>query len=389
MNGQGRKVCCVWTVPFASKLAPTQAVSEIWMNLESKWLEDFIALAATRSFSQAAERRFVTQPAFSRRIRSLESALGLTLVNRSRTPVELTAAGQLFLVTARTVVDQLGEVLRHLHHLEGGQGEVMQVAAAHSLALGFFPRWIAQLRNEGLNIATRLVATNVGEAVHALREGGCDLMLAFYDPDAALQMDPDIFPSLHLAMTEMLPVCAADAEGQPLFNLEGENSVPLLAYSAGAFLGRSVNLLLRQRNLGATTERAGRAGPWRTGGVRRPAMACAAGNSTVSLCIGAQGQCQVVVAQTRKRRRARRRFESGVRACTGSAGQGWSIHVAHVGRNDFPVFIAIAFAVTARVDTRGINIGLAEPAIKQYFGVLVGAIEHMSQFVGRCGIRFQ
>ena len=37
-------------------------------------------------------------------------------------------------------------------YLEGGQGEVMQVAAAHSLALGFFPRWIAQLRNEGLNI---------------------------------------------------------------------------------------------------------------------------------------------------------------------------------------------------------------------------------------------
>lgn len=107
------------------------------MNLESKWLEDFSALAATRSFSQAAERRFVTQPAFSRRIRSLEAALGLTLVNRSRTPVELTAAGQLFLVTARTVVEQLGEVLRHLHHLEGGQGEVMQVAAAHSLALGF------------------------------------------------------------------------------------------------------------------------------------------------------------------------------------------------------------------------------------------------------------
>ncbi|WNW12533.1 LysR substrate-binding domain-containing protein [Pseudomonas sp. DTU_2021_1001937_2_SI_NGA_ILE_001] len=223
------------------------------MNLESKWLEDFSALAATRSFSQAAERRFVTQPAFSRRIRSLEAALGLTLVNRSRTPIELTAAGQLFLVTARNVVEQLGEVVRHLHHLEGGQGEVIQVAAAHSLALGFFPRWIAQLRNDGLNIATRLVATNVGEAVHALREGGCDLMLAFYDPDAALQMDAEIFPSLHLAHTEMLPVCAADAQGQPLYDLDGGASVPLLAYSAGAFLGRSVNLLLRQSNLRFTT----------------------------------------------------------------------------------------------------------------------------------------
>lgn len=223
------------------------------MNLESKWLEDFSALASTRSFSQAAERRFVTQPAFSRRIRSLEAALGLTLVNRSRTPIELTEAGQLFLVTARTVVDQLSEVLRHLHHLEGGQGEVIQVAAAHSLASGFFPRWVAQLRNDGLNIATRLVATNVGDAVHALREGGCDLMLAFYDPDAALQMDAEIFPSLHMGTTEMLPVCAVGPDGKPLFDLEGDASVPLLAYSAGAFLGRSVSLLLRQRNLRYTT----------------------------------------------------------------------------------------------------------------------------------------
>ncbi|MBN0749613.1 LysR family transcriptional regulator, partial [Pseudomonas aeruginosa] len=34
------------------------------MNLALKWLEDFIALAGPRSFSQATEERFVTQPAF-------------------------------------------------------------------------------------------------------------------------------------------------------------------------------------------------------------------------------------------------------------------------------------------------------------------------------------
>jgi len=69
------------------------------MNIETKWLEDLVALAATRSFSQAAERRFVTQPAFSRRIRSLENCLGLTLVNRAKTPVELTEAGRILTLT--------------------------------------------------------------------------------------------------------------------------------------------------------------------------------------------------------------------------------------------------------------------------------------------------
>jgi len=223
------------------------------MNLETKWLEDFIALANTRSFSRAAEKRFVTQPAFSRRIRSLESMLGLTLVNRARTPIELTEAGQLFLITARSLSEQLGEVVRHLHNIEGQQGEVLQIAAAHSLSLGFFPAWIAQLREQGLPLNTRLVASNVGEAVHALREGSCDLILAYYDPDAALQLPPEIFPSLHLGTTEMLPVCAVDASGHPLYDLETGQQVPLLAYSAGAFLGRSVNQLLRQRGLRAST----------------------------------------------------------------------------------------------------------------------------------------
>jgi DNA-binding transcriptional LysR family regulator len=174
--------------------------------------------------------------------------VGLTLVNRSHSPVELTEAGQLFLVTARNVVEQLSEALRHLHHLEGQQGEVLRVAAAHSLALGFFPQWMAGLRSEGIQFASRLVATNVGEAVHALREGTCDLMLAFHDPDAVMQMDPELFPSLHLASSEIVPVCAPDANGRPLFDLN-DASVPLLAYSAGAFLGRSVGALLRQRNL--------------------------------------------------------------------------------------------------------------------------------------------
>ena len=51
----------------------------------------------------------------------------------------------------------------------------------------------------------------------------------------------------------MLPVCAVGEDGAPLFDLESGQTVPLLAYSAGAFLGRSVNQLLRQRALRSTT----------------------------------------------------------------------------------------------------------------------------------------
>ncbi|UYF98351.1 MULTISPECIES: LysR substrate-binding domain-containing protein [unclassified Halomonas] len=214
------------------------------MNLETKWLEDFVALANTRSFSTSARQRHVTQPAFSRRIRALEQALGTTLVDRSTTPIGLTAEGQLFLVTARNLVDQLNESLNHLRGLSIAN-EALDIVAAHSLALSFYPPWISRLQKGVGELPTRLVAMNVGEAIHVLREGNCDLMLAYFDPFATMQLDTKVFPSFSIGNVNMLPVSLADAQGKPLFTLDQPDPVPYLSYSQGAFLGKSVHMVLK------------------------------------------------------------------------------------------------------------------------------------------------
>lgn len=217
------------------------------MNLETKWLEDFVALANTHSFSASARQRHVTQPAFSRRIRALEQALGVTLVDRTTTPIGLTPEGQLFLVTARNLVDQLNESLSHLRGLSIAN-EALDIVAAHSLALSFFPPWISRLQKGVGELPTRLNAMNVGEAIHVLREGNCDLMLAYYDPFATMQLDPELFPSFSIAQVKMLPVSLPNADGSPRFSLEDE-SIPYLSYTQGAFLGRSVGMLLKNEPL--------------------------------------------------------------------------------------------------------------------------------------------
>jgi len=130
------------------------------VNLETKWLEDFVALANTRSFSASARQRHVTQPAFSRRIRALEQAVDVTLVDRSTTPVGLTPEGQLFLVTARNLVEQLNESLSHLRGLSIAN-EALDIVAAHSLALSFYPP---------LDLA---FATGVGRIAHTLSGHEC------------------------------------------------------------------------------------------------------------------------------------------------------------------------------------------------------------------------
>lgn len=218
------------------------------MNLESKWLEDFVVLANTRSFSASARQRHVTQPAFSRRIRALEQAVGVTLVDRSTTPINLTPEGQLFLITARHLVEQLNECLGHLRGVSMAR-EALDIVAAHSLALSFYPEWISRLQEGVGELPTRLIAMNVGEAMHILREGNCDLMLAYHDSYATMQLDAEIFPSFSIGQVKMLPVSLPDADGKPRFNLEDETTIPYLAYTQGAFLGRSVRMLLKNEPL--------------------------------------------------------------------------------------------------------------------------------------------
>ncbi|MDH4062660.1 MAG: LysR family transcriptional regulator, partial [Aquincola sp.] len=75
--------------------------------MDTKWLEDFVSLAGTRSFSRSAQLRHVTQPAFSRRIQALEAWAGVDLVDRSIFPMRLTAAGETFLAQAQEMLASL------------------------------------------------------------------------------------------------------------------------------------------------------------------------------------------------------------------------------------------------------------------------------------------
>lgn len=83
--------------------------------LELRQLRYFIALAQTRSFTRAARQLNMAQPPLSRQIQWIEDYLGVQLVDRSRRPLELTPAGQLFHDQAVQVVggmNRLEETMR-------------------------------------------------------------------------------------------------------------------------------------------------------------------------------------------------------------------------------------------------------------------------------------
>jgi LysR family transcriptional regulator, hypochlorite-specific transcription factor HypT len=216
--------------------------------MEIKWLEDFLSLAHTSSFSRSAQVRNVTQPAFSRRIKSLETWLGVELIDRSAYPTRLTAAGEVFREQA---VEMLGQVSATRALLRGQQpslSDVVQFAVPHTLALTYFPGWITQVQKKLGPIRSRLVAANVHDAVLQLVEGGCDLLLCYHHERQPVQLDASRYEKKALGVESVQAYCVPDKNGQPLYRLPGKPTapVPYLAYSQGAYLTKMVELALSQ-----------------------------------------------------------------------------------------------------------------------------------------------
>jgi DNA-binding transcriptional LysR family regulator len=215
--------------------------------MDTKWLEDFVSLAGTRSFSRSAQLRHVTQPAFSRRIQALEAWAGVDLVDRSIFPTRLTPAGETLLAQAQEMLASLQATRNLMRTHQASGSDMIEFALPHTLAFAFFPQWLLELRRTFPRLKTRLIALNVHDAVLRLTEGHCDLLLAYDHPSQPLQLAPDRYEMLTLGQDTLVPYARADSEGRPLWRLPGAapSKLPFLSYASGAYMARLVEHILK------------------------------------------------------------------------------------------------------------------------------------------------
>jgi len=218
--------------------------------MELKWLEDFVSLANTRSFTRSADERNITQSAFSRRVKALELWLGAPVVNRDTFPLSLTPAGEMFLETARRVIRDLKESRTEVREHLAGEIDTLIFAALHTLSLTFFPRWISQIERDVGPLRTRLIADNrsMDDYVLGLQEGSCDFLLCYATPRLAIYLDAEQFPSVCLANERLIPVTQPDSDGGPIYSLDGgAATIPFLRYAGSSFLGQILEVFVQER----------------------------------------------------------------------------------------------------------------------------------------------
>jgi DNA-binding transcriptional LysR family regulator len=196
--------------------------------MQLKWLEDFVALADTRSFSRAAELRHVTHPAFGRRIKALEDWAGTPLLERGCSPVQLTAAGHSLLEHAQQTTHTLAHARDTLQREAGRQQCTVTVATGRTLARTLVADWLRQLQpllesGQGeMVVRTR----SLSETQLMLEQAEADFMLTYHHPLLAVRLNARQYSHRTLAQDKLVPLARCDARASPPTAGTRPNPVP-------------------------------------------------------------------------------------------------------------------------------------------------------------------
>jgi len=206
--------------------------------MELKWLDDYIALIESSSFSAAAERRHVSQPAFSRRIQMLEEWLGVTLIDRTRKPLQFTPVAKDNQLAFRSLVARIYEFRAALKS-ESLDSAGITIAAQHTLAASYVPSFLAQLRQLDPDRNFRIRSENRAESVAMLMRGEAEILVTYDTPKAPCNV-PDQLAWRHVLGQDDLMLVACPSLHRKLSKLAEGGRVPMLCFPPDSFFGQVV-----------------------------------------------------------------------------------------------------------------------------------------------------
>jgi DNA-binding transcriptional LysR family regulator len=150
------------------------------MNIEIKDLHCFVVVAEEQSFSKAAIRLNVAQPALSLRIKELEKELATKLFDRTTRSVRLTNAGQVFYSEAKSIMLSLSQAIVATHSASRGESGILRIGYTKRASYFLLP---AMLRRISLELPSlRLDIHNpltTGDLYTLVRNGSLDLALTY------------------------------------------------------------------------------------------------------------------------------------------------------------------------------------------------------------------
>ena len=214
--------------------------------MEIDGLKAFLAVADAASFSAAADRLHLTQPAVSKRIALLEQQLSTRLFDRIGRTVRLTHSGQILLTRANQILQQVEDTERAVRNLAGEVAGQLSLATSHHVGLWRLPAVLRRYIASHPGVALDLHFMDSEVAHERIIQGELEM--------AIITLAPSVHDKLVAEPIWRDELVFVAARGHPLSEEQNIRVDDLAEYSAilpdmTTFTGRIVKGMFEERQL--------------------------------------------------------------------------------------------------------------------------------------------
>ncbi len=162
------------------------------------------AVYQERSFSRAAQKLFISQPALSSKVKRVEERVGTALFDRSTSPIQLTPAGRCYVEAVEQVMAVEEELRARISRLSDRREGTITVGGATYFCSYVLPELALDFQRRFPGYTVSLLEGNTGDLTQCLQSGVVDFVL---DVDT---LDPGLFSSRVWGQEELILAVPAD-----------------------------------------------------------------------------------------------------------------------------------------------------------------------------------
>lgn len=139
--------------------------------------EYILCVAEEKSFTKAASKLYISQPALSQYVASLEEQLKVKLFDRSVTPLKLTLGGEIFIKKALEILQLKKELWRELHDISSNLVGNISIGISPNRSLYLLPYFFKELKDKFPNIKVEIIERNSKELEKGVLDGMIDIAI--------------------------------------------------------------------------------------------------------------------------------------------------------------------------------------------------------------------
>lgn len=176
--------------------------------MDIQGIQAFISVAEHQSFSAAAETLFITQPAVSKRIATLESELNVNLFDRIGRQIQLTEAGRALLPRAKNIISEIKDSQRAIRNLSQQVDGQLSIGTSHHIGLHRLPPILRHYNQSFPNVELAMQFLDSEQVCKAVLHGDLELGIVTLPPENTdpLSLIPLWDDSLHIVASKEHPL---------------------------------------------------------------------------------------------------------------------------------------------------------------------------------------